>query len=109
MTFRQDTRLQDTQLQDLCQRDTQAARIADLVAAILAKYPEAGPLAPEADLARSGMTSIDMVELMLAVEAEFDVTIPPPEITLENFRSVAAVDGMVTKLLAKTGRGSAAA
>ncbi len=31
---------------------------------------------------------MDMVNLMLGVEAEFDFTIPQPEITPENFQSV---------------------
>ena len=59
-----------------------------------------GPIAPDAELARFGMTSIDMVEVMLGVEAEFDVTIPPAEITMENFRSVAAMVGLVSRLRA---------
>jgi acyl carrier protein len=44
------------------------------------------------------MTSIDMVEVMLGVEAEFDVAIPPAEITMDNFRSVAAMVSLVSRL-----------
>jgi len=36
-----------------------------------------------------------MVNLMLGVEAEFDFTIPQPEITPENFQSVKSLEAMV--------------
>ena len=73
-------------------------KVAGLVCEILAKHSVAGPLAPDAELAKLGLTSIDMVELMLAVEADFDVTIPPPDITSENFRSIRAIDHLIGKL-----------
>ena len=76
------------------------ARIAGLVEDILSRRGVSGPIVPDAELARFGMTSIDMVEVMLGVEAEFDVTIPPAEITLENFRSVAAMVSLVSRLRA---------
>ena len=74
------------------------ARINAVVAEVLGKYGVAGPVTPEADLGRYGLTSIDMVELMLSVEAEFDATIPPAEITLANFRSVSSIAAMVSRL-----------
>ena len=73
-------------------------KVAGLVCEILAKHSVAGPLAPDAELAKLGLTSIDMVELMLAVEAEFDVMIPPPDITSETFRSVRSIDGLIGRL-----------
>ncbi len=50
------------------------------------------------DLIEIGMTSVDMVNLMLAVEAEFDVMIPPTDITPENFRSIATIEALVSRL-----------
>ncbi len=38
---------------------------------------------------------MDMVSLMLGVEAEFDFTIPQDEITPENFQSVETLERMV--------------
>jgi acyl carrier protein len=38
---------------------------------------------------------MDMVNLMLGVEAEFDFTIPQDKITPENFKSVATLERMV--------------
>jgi acyl carrier protein len=42
---------------------------------------------------------MDMVNLMLGVEAEFDFTIPQSEITPENFQSVKTLELMIMKQL----------
>jgi len=36
-------------------------------------------------LSEAGLTSLDMVNLMIAVEAEFDITIPAADITRRQF------------------------
>ena len=77
---------------------TGLARIGSVVGDVLSKHGVAGPVAPDADLGRLGMTSIDMVELMLGVEAEFDVAIPADEITLQNFSSVSSIATLVSRL-----------
>ncbi len=79
------------------------AQIAAVVADVLAKHGVDGPVAADADLGRYGMTSIDMVELMLGVEAEFDVSIPAAEITLRNFSSIAAMASLVARLRPSAG------
>ncbi|MBV9723757.1 MAG: acyl carrier protein, partial [Gammaproteobacteria bacterium] len=53
----------------------------------------------EARLSELGMSSIKMVNLMLAVETEFDLTIPQADITPENFRSVASIEALLARLL----------
>lgn len=77
---------------------TGLARIGSVVGEVLSKHGVVGPVAPDADLGRLGMTSIDMVELMLGVEAEFDVAIPADEITLQNFSSVSSIATLVSRL-----------
>ena len=47
--------------------------------------------------------SLDMVNLMLAVEAEFDLKIPDADMTLRNFRSISAIDALVATLLGNKG------
>jgi acyl carrier protein len=75
-------------------------RLLQLVGQILGK-PDAAPSLPvEARLSELGMSSIKMVNLMLAVEVEFDLTIPQGDITPDNFRSVATVGALVARLLA---------
>lgn len=56
-------------------------------------------IGPQTRLVDIGLTSMDMVSLMLAVEAEFDFTIPQSEITPENFQSVASLERMIVQQL----------
>ena len=63
-------------------------RILALVKAILEQNAIAAEVDPESRLVDVGLTSMDMVNLMLGVEAEFDFTIPQSEITPENFQSI---------------------
>jgi len=53
---------------------------------------------PEDDLRDAGLTSMDMVNLVLAVESEFDLMIPETSITPANFRSVTAISSLVGAL-----------
>ena len=79
-------------------------RLLHLVGQILGKPAEAASSLPsDARLSELGMSSIKMVNLMLAVEVEFDLTIPQNDITPETFRSVASVEEMLTRLLAAKG------
>jgi acyl carrier protein len=48
------------------------------------------------NLRQAGLTSLDMVNLMLAIEAEFDIEIPQSAMTPDNFDTVAAVDALVS-------------
>lgn len=70
-------------------------RIVALIKAILRQNAIAADIGPEARLVDIGLTSMDMVSLMLGVEVEFDFTIPQAEITPENFQSVEALERMV--------------
>jgi acyl carrier protein len=74
-------------------------RLVRLVEQILAGNSIVRTVSPEDGLTAIGLSSIDMVNLMLAVEAEFDVMIPQAEITPENFRSIAAIEAMVARLV----------
>ncbi|EIG59962.1 acyl carrier protein [Bradyrhizobium canariense] len=74
-------------------------RIIKLVKGILAQNSLSAEVAPQAKLVDVGLTSMDMVNLMLGVEAEFDFTIPQSEITPENFQSVETLERMVATQL----------
>jgi acyl carrier protein len=73
-------------------------RVADIVRQILERRAVRKPAALGDDLRAIGLSSLDMVNLMLAVEAEFDLKIPEGEMTPQNFRSIAAIDALVTTL-----------
>ena len=51
------------------------------------------------NLRETGLTSLDMVNLVLAVEAEFDIEIPQSAMTPENFDTVAAIESLVSGTL----------
>jgi acyl carrier protein len=74
-------------------------RIVALVQAILAQNDIVAEIQPDARLVDAGLTSMDMVNLMLGVEAEFDFTIPQDQITPENFQSVETLERMVASKL----------
>jgi len=74
-------------------------RLLHLVAQILGKPEAAATLPAEGRLSELGMSSIKMVNLMLAVEVEFDVTIPQGDITPDNFRSIASVEALLARLV----------
>jgi acyl carrier protein len=75
-------------------------RLLALVKSILKQNAITADLEPATLLVDVGLTSMDMVNLMLAVEAEFDFTIPQSDITPENFQSVATLNRLVVSQLA---------
>ena len=77
-------------------------RIVVLVQTILEQSSIAADVLPCSRLVDVGLTSMDMVNLMLGVEAEFDFTIPQAEITPENFQSVETLERMVAQELRAT-------
>jgi acyl carrier protein len=74
-------------------------RIFALVKVILQQNSIAVEVHPESRLVDVGLTSMDMVNLMLGVEAEFDMTIPQSDITPENFQSVKTLELMIVNHL----------
>ena len=59
------------------------------------------PFPMDQQLSDLGISSLKMVNLMLAVELEFDIAIPQSEITPENFHSVAAIQTLVVRTLSQ--------
>ena len=74
-------------------------RVLALVKTILEQNAIAVEVGPESRLVDVGLTSMDMVNLMLGVEAEFDFTIPQSEITPENFQSIETLQLMIVNQL----------
>ena len=75
-------------------------RLLALVKSILEQNAITARLTPTTLLVDVGLTSMDMVNLMLGVEAEFDFTIPQSDITPENFQSVETLKALVVGQLA---------
>ena len=75
------------------------ARITRLIRRILVERCVERTVSSDDDLRDIGLTSLDMMSLVLLVEAEFDVRIPESKITPGNFRSIRAMSALVTGLL----------
>jgi acyl carrier protein len=50
------------------------------------------------DLLELGLTSMQMVNLMLSIEAEFDLTIPSKKLVPSNFRTIESIETLVREL-----------
>jgi acyl carrier protein len=57
------------------------------------------PVAADDILIDAGLTSLDIVRLVLLVETEFDLMLPITEITPANFRSSSTISRLVSRLI----------
>jgi acyl carrier protein len=85
---------------DAMLQDQAVSRISGIVGRMLEKRGAAKTVNPTRNLRDAGLTSLDMVNLMLAVEGEFDIFIPQVQMTPENFRTIEAIDTLVAGLVA---------
>jgi len=69
-----------------------------LVRDLLAKRSVNRPVGSDEDLTEAGLTSLDLVNLMLAVETEFGLKIPDQDMTPANFRTIARIHRLVGAL-----------
>lgn len=82
-------------------------QVLDMVRGILSADGRKADVQIDSQLADVGMSSMDMVNLMLGVEATFDLMIPQMDITPENFRSVATIEAMVVRLVGSSAQAAA--
>ena len=75
-----------------------ADRVAALVRKILDREEIKETVGSNDDLRRSGLSSLGLVNLMLAVEDEFDLKIPEHDMTPANFRSIMRIVELVATL-----------
>ena len=74
-------------------------RVSRVVQRLLVERSLSPAIQPDDDLRVAGLTSLDMISLVLAMEAEFGLLVPETHIKPDNFQSVAAISGLVTALL----------
>jgi len=75
-------------------------QIRDLVREFAPGLPAEFSRARDANLHEAGLTSMATVRLMLTIEAAFDLAIPDAELTPENFRSIATIEALISRLQA---------
>jgi acyl carrier protein len=80
-------------------RNSPGDGVVEVVQRFLKEHSIERPVSPHEDLREAGLSSLDMVNLVLTVEAELGVTIPDREITPANFRSISAIDRLLTSLM----------
>ena len=78
---------------------TTRQRVAELVRQLLAKRGIDRALGDDDELGDSGLSSLDIVNLMLGVESEFDLTIPERDMRPANFRTIARIEALVASLM----------
>lgn len=76
-----------------------SGRLTLIVRGIMDKRGIARAVGSDDDLRGAGLSSLDIVNLMLSVETEFAVKIPERDMTPANFRSVARIANLVGALL----------
>jgi acyl carrier protein len=74
-------------------------RITEQVRRQLAEYSISGPVCSDANLLNIGLNSLDILNLVLALEVEFDLMIPESEITPENILTIKALSRLIEWLL----------
>jgi acyl carrier protein len=73
-------------------------RVASLVRPLLAKRSIDRLVDDDDDLTEGGLSSLDLVTLMLGAEVEFDIKIPDSDMTPANFRSISRIVALVSSL-----------
>jgi acyl carrier protein len=97
MVFFRETSKVDPQV-----KDGVSERLISLARAVLGAgsvIPDPFPL--DAQLSDLGISSLKLVNLMLAVEVEFDISIAQADITPENFHSLQTIEMLVDRTLAR--------
>jgi len=70
-------------------------RVTSLVRKVMEKRAIVQPVGADDDLRACGLSSLDLVNLMLSVESDFSVNIPERDMTPANFRSIARIVDLV--------------
>ena len=73
-------------------------RIAAVVQRLLAEHGIEHVVGLNEDLRTAGLSSLDMVSLVLSVEEELNLMVPETGITPANFRSIASISRLVASL-----------
>jgi acyl carrier protein len=72
--------------------------IAEIVSRVL-KPKGVSHIAVDDNLRDAGLSSLELVNVMLAVEDAFDLTFPQEKLVPDNFRSIGAIEALVTAMI----------
>jgi len=74
-------------------------RVLTIVQRVLTERSIAVPVTSDDNLLELGLNSLDILNLVLALEAEFDLTIPETHITPANLLSIPGINRLISELL----------
>lgn len=74
--------------------------VMNILRGIRQRRADGGDYSDSAGLTDVGFTSLEMVKVMLGVEAAFDIMIPAQDITPANFATATAITRLIDRLLA---------
>ncbi len=82
-------------------QDSPDHRVITIVQQLLTerRLPNGRPIQSEHKLVEIGLTSMDLARLVLLIEDEFELRIPVRDLIPANFRSVASIIQLVSKLI----------
>lgn len=75
------------------------AKISEMVLNLTRRRQLSAPSTIDQNLRDLGLKSLDLVNVMLAVEEEFDVEIPQNQLTMDNFQSIRTIERLVTEVI----------
>jgi acyl carrier protein len=80
------------------QKDAVKIRVTDIVKRFAPSLDATSTIVNNDPLATGRLSSIAIVDVMLSIEAEFDIMIPQRDLTPENFSSIERVTDLVSHL-----------
>lgn len=75
------------------------AKISGIVLNLTRRRELSAPSTIDQNLRDLGLKSLDLVNVMLAVEEEFDIEIPQDQLTMDNFQSIRMIERLVTEVI----------
>ncbi len=74
-------------------------RIVEIVSDLMRRRQLPLPVKVDQNLREAGLKSLDLVNMMLAIEDEFGIEIPQDRLTMDHFRSIGAIERLVAEVV----------
>jgi acyl carrier protein len=84
---------------NLCMSRSPGDRVLAVVQRLLAERSITASVQSDDNLLEVGLNSLDILNLVLSLEAEFDLAIPEADITPANLLSISGITGLINGLL----------
>jgi acyl carrier protein len=73
-------------------------RVAKIVAGLLPERAREKPIANDEPLTTAGLNSLGMVNLLLEIEASFEITVPANMVAPKSFRTIHSIARMIESI-----------